>query len=94
MLIKRKVIATFAIIAMLAMAGMILSRGHSCHSAVAQEEEGNPGHREPTAQCNHKPKTGQVACKCMRHCDPDRTQEDRKCKSYCFPFWCTCPPCA
>jgi hypothetical protein len=64
-----------------------------CHAVSAQEEEGNPGHKEPTQSCAHRPKPGQVGCKCMKHCDPEGRDEDRRCKSFCFPKWCTCPPC-
>src|SRR5262245_38701603 len=97
MKLTRIVIISALILALLMLGWFVVPRvmgGHSCHGAAAQEEEGNPSHKEPTAQCNHKPKAGQVACKCMKQCDAEHKQEDSRCKSYCFKWWCTCPPCA
>lgn len=91
---KRKLII-IALMMILSAAILIAPRllNHSC-CAAQEGEEGNPGHKQPTAQCAHRPKPGQVGCRCMRNCDPDNPQEDRRCKSYCFKWFCTCPPCA
>ena len=94
----------FTLVALFVLAGLVAlwqyeTSGVTCCTAHAQEpeeEEGNPGHKEPTQACSHTPKKNQVQCKCRRKCNPDgSSQESRACKSYCWRSFCTCPdPCA
>lgn len=54
------------------------------------QEEGNPGHKEPTRFCATNPTGKQVGCKCARHrtCQADgTTNEPIQCRSWCFKHW-------
>lgn len=54
----------------------------------AQEEGGNPEHKEPSKKCSHKADgLSKIACSCHQDCGKEN---DVKCKSYCFKQWCDC----
>lgn len=95
-MIKKIKLLVITVVLLLGLTGFVMyemSGEPACHvHAQGQEEEGNPNHTEPSQHCNTKPKDGQVACKCRRICNSDGTStEDRKCRSFCFRHWCTCP---
>lgn len=90
--VKPWLVLGLVVLGLLFLAWWLTASPHACclvPTVSAQDEgEGNPGHVEPSAHCSHSPKAGQVGCKCsMSKCHPN---EDRRCKSFCWKYWCTC----